>query len=106
MREFVKVEENAKNRTNFDRGQILLDALDIINGDRLDAHGKPEDSFGQIARLWSAYLFDRLELPLDKRDVAILMALLKIARIQTGTAETDSFRDAAGYIGLAADMKG
>lgn len=106
MREFVKVEENAQNCTNFDRGKILLEALEIINGDRLDAHGKPEDSFGQIARLWSAYLFDRLELPLERRDVAILMALLKIARIQTGTAITDSFRDAAGYIGLAADMRG
>ena len=104
MKEFVLNEKNADIRKKIQRGQVLLDALDIINGDRLDAHGKPEDSFGQIARLWSAYLFDRLELPLERRDVAIMMALLKIARIQTGTAVTDSFRDAAGYIGLAADM--
>jgi hypothetical protein len=34
-------------------------------------------------------------------DVAIMMALLKIARTQTGVYNRDDYVDAAGYIALA-----
>ena len=37
-------------------------------------------------------------------DVAILMALLKIARIQTGRFKADSYIDACGYIALAGEL--
>ena len=42
-------------------------------------------------------------------DVAMMMTLLKVARIRSGTATDDSFVDAAGYIAcggeIAADKK-
>ena len=38
------------------RDEILDRAKDIINGEREGTYGRPEDSFGVIATLWSGYL--------------------------------------------------
>ena len=83
------------------RGSVLIEAHKVINGERLDTHGKPEDSFLRISRYWSAYL-ERMVTP---KDVAMLMTLFKIAREQT-KPKRDDYRDAAGYIGIAADFGG
>lgn len=101
------IEYVLSDNMKFDRGQILLDALHVINGERQDKYGNPEDSFAVIADYWTAYLDHhyRSNLTVTAQDVAIMMALLKIARITTGTATKDSYIDAAGYIGLAADME-
>ena len=88
------------------RGNILIEAHGVINGERQDAYGNPEDNFQRIAEMWNDYLYDVLNVALQPRDVALMMALLKIARISTGTATRDSYIDAAGYIGLASDMSG
>ena len=37
-------------------------------------------------------------------DVALMMALFKIGRIQTGTATEDSFADACGYLACAGEI--
>lgn len=79
--------------------QILQEALSLVNAERLDDYGTPADSFGRIAAMWSAYL-DR---PLSCRDVACLMALLKLGR-EAHRHKRDNLLDAAGYIGLADDM--
>lgn len=86
------------------RGNILLEAHKIINGERQDTYGKPEDSFQIIADYWTTYL-GMMEMPitLTPKDVAIMMALFKIARI-AGSNDADSFRDCAGYLGLGHDL--
>ena len=91
---------------NPSRGRVLLESLDVINGERQNAYGNPEDNFAVIAEMWSTYLAGRYntEFRLKAQDVALMMTLLKVARVSTGTATKDSFIDAAGYIGLAADM--
>ena len=88
------------------RGTILLDAFQIINGERNDQYGRPEDSFDAIANFWSAYLQGKrhCECVLTARNVAEMMALMKVARMITGAGSLDSYIDCAGYIGLAADM--
>ena len=53
-----------------------------------------------IARLWSAYL-DTLVAP---SDVALMMALAKIARTKTGELNPDDFIDMAGYAGIAGEL--
>lgn len=40
----------------------------------------------------------------DTFDVAMMMALLKIARIRTGTATNDSYVDLAGYAACGAEI--
>ncbi len=83
-----------------ERGAVLDEAKAVINGERQDAYGNPEDSFSMIAELWTAYL-DKYVSP---QDVAIMMALFKIARQKAGKGKRDNFVDMCGYAALAADM--
>lgn len=81
------------------REQVLAAARDAVCGHRATDYGTPEDNFGAIAVLWSMYKNTQF----SATDVAMMMALLKIARIKTGTATTDSFVDLAGYAACAAE---
>ena len=75
------------------REECLRKANEIVNGQREQQYGTPEDNFKMIAEMWSAYL----ETDVSAVDVAMMMSLLKIARISTGTFNEDSFIDLAGY---------
>ena len=99
-----------------DRGQVLLEAHKIINGDRQQSYGNPEDTHQIIADLWNGYLdglartyegdgigamcYPRLE----NTDVAHMMVLFKIARQINGAGKRDSVVDACGYMALSWDM--
>lgn len=92
-------------------GAVLDEAKRIINGERQDQYGKPEDSFASIAELWSGYLHavacaGRTCADLTPADVAHMMVLFKLARQMHGAGKRDNYVDAAGYIGIAADMVG
>lgn len=83
-----------------DRAGILHRAEHMVCGHREQDYGSPEDSFTIIAALWSAYL-GRV---IDPKDVAMLMALLKIARIRSGKGTADSFIDLAGYAACGGEI--
>ncbi len=100
-------EDEAKKLT---RAAVLEKARACVCGEREEDYGSPEDSFGCIAELWEAYLRAACVSPnaiitVTPADVAMLMALLKIARVGTssigGTA--DSFVDLAGYAACGAE---
>lgn len=82
------------------RAEILDAAKKIVTGDREKQYGKPEDNFAVIAEFWTTYIGH----PISSEDVAIMMALLKIARIRSGNYKTDSFVDGVGYLSLAAEI--
>ena len=93
------------------RAEILDSAKKIVTGDREKQYGKPEDNFAVIARFWEVYLSERCtdggaEVTLNPDDVAMLMALMKVARIMTGTFKGDSYIDACGYLACAAEIAG
>lgn len=93
------------------RAEILDAAKKIVTGDREKQYGKPEDNFAVIARFWEVYLNHRCVdamsgLILNPDDVAMLMALMKVARIMTGTFKEDSYIDACGYLSCAAEIAG
>jgi hypothetical protein len=90
-------ETEAKQRPQ--RGTILDQAKAIINGERQDQYGNPEDSFGLIAGLWSSYL----EHNITSHDVAMMLTLMKLAR-QKHQRKPDNLIDACGYLALAAEM--
>lgn len=75
-----------------DESVILSRALEVIY-DRQAIHGRPEDSFEDIGNFWSDYL----EVELTEIDVAIMMILLKIARMKEGEVDVDNLVDIAGY---------
>lgn len=82
------------------RAETLDKAKQCVCGQRENEYGSPEDNFLTIAKLWSAYK----NVNFSAIDVAMMMALLKIARIRTGTATEDSFVDLAGYAACGAEI--
>lgn len=81
------------------REALLNKAVRCVCGDREQDYGTPEDNFQRIADLWTAYT----GYTLTAVDVAMMMALLKIARIRNGGTE-DSFVDLAGYAACGGEI--
>lgn len=76
------------------RQWCLEEAMKIVCKDRDGQYGSPENNFEQIAKYWSTYL----RTDINPVDVAMMMCLLKIARIKGSKYQnTDSFVDLAGY---------
>lgn len=86
--------------------QIASRAAELVNGDREKTHGDKAVNFGNIAELWHTWLFIRFgeECPLSGADVAKMMALLKIARMESGEFNEDDAIDAAGYIAIGGEL--
>ena len=86
------------------RGESLITAHSIINGERQAMYGQPEDNLTAIATLWTWWLKHKnMVVNIDGFDVAMMMSLMKFARIATGFGKSDSFIDAEAYIALAMD---
>ena len=81
------------------REEILEAARKCVCGGREEDYGSPEDNFATIAALWTAYK----GIAFTPLDVAMMMALLKAARIKAGTKK-DSFIDLAGYAACAGEI--
>lgn len=92
------------------RGYVLNEAINIINGERQDVYGSPEDSFALISDYWTTYVRSRSPevanagFCLFADDVAIMMTLFKVAR-EANQHKRDNIVDAAGYLGIYADMQ-
>ena len=82
------------------RLEILDTAKSCVSGQREQDHGKAENNFELIAKFWSSYLDHEV----TSVDVALMMTLLKIARIHTGRQTEDSFVDACGYISCGGEI--
>ena len=80
--------------------QILSKAAELIDGERNVQHGDRKACHTQIARLWSAFL----GVQVTAVDAALMLALLKIARMQTGSGNGDNFVDGSAYIALAGEL--
>ena len=82
-----------------ERTRVLEEANELINGQRQEDYGTPRQNFGVIAEMWEAYLGTDIE----PRDVANMMALLKIARLRLAN-HRDSAVDGAGYLALGHEL--
>ena len=93
------------------RAEVLAAAEKCVCGKRQEDYGTPEDNFTTIGLLWGVYL--RAAHPelakvlpingVEAKDVAVMMSLLKVARIATGSSP-DSFVDLAGYAACAGEI--
>ena len=79
--------------------QTLLKTLEAVTGKREDDYGDKLKNHQNIADLWSIYLKRKI----TAQDVAICMALLKIARIMHSHHE-DAYIDLAGYAAIAREI--
>lgn len=85
------------------RKEILSQAEQCVNGKREQDYGTPEHNFQAIADLWNAYIGEK-DFMFEPVDVAMMMALLKIARIRSGGGTGDSFVDLAGYAACGGEL--
>lgn len=81
-------------------------AASLVGGDRDRQHGAKHDNFRRIAGVWNAWLAIRKEpaAPLDAHDVGCMMALMKLARTQSGALNVDDYVDACGYAACAGEV--
>jgi len=83
------------------RQDVLDTASDLINGDRKADYGDAKDMHQLIGDFWSTYL--DLDINLTADQVAMMMALMKVAR-STSSPKFDTYVDLAGYAALAGEM--
>lgn len=82
------------------RGKVLDKARECVCGQREQDYGSPENNFGRIAALWTAYM----AVEITPVDVAMMMAMLKAARIKSGGGTVDSFVDGCGYFSCGGEI--
>ena len=90
------------------RQEILTKAATCVCGDRELDYGSPEHNFNTIANLWTSYMDAKLRdarFCFSPRDVAAMLALLKIARIASGHAKDDNWVDLAGYAACGGEIE-
>lgn len=83
-----------------DRLSFLESVGSTINGDRQDDYGSAKDSFERVAQMWATYL----NYPVDSKDVAHMLILMKVSRLVTSPNKRDSYIDIAGYAALGAEL--
>ena len=81
-----------------------------VCGDREQDYGSPENNFKTVARLWEVYMGQKCVSPdtvicICPEDVAVMLALLKIARIASGHAKEDNWVDLAGYAACGGEIE-
>jgi hypothetical protein len=84
---------------------VLHEAERIIYGDREQTYGHPSKNLWTIARLWTAYVDAASDNALQgkeftAKDVALMMILVKTARLANNESHRDSVVDICGYAAL------
>lgn len=102
VHDYSTVEDMPKETT---RTSVLMEANKIVNGARNKAYGDAEDNFRNIAGLWEAYFTNKgSDVVVTPIDVANMMVLMKIARLQWTPSHRDSWVDIAGYAACGAEI--
>lgn len=82
------------------RSEILDTAKLYVTKDRASTHGDVENSFNVIAQYWSLHLGTNVK----PSDVAVMMNLLKCARIKNNPSNPDNWIDMAGYASCGGEI--
>ena len=82
---------NARDYLNEARATIQDRGLD---------YGHPSDNMQRTASLWSAYL----EMPVNDYQVAMCLALVKVARTMEGS-KVDNYIDGAAYFAISGQLR-
>lgn len=88
-----------------DKKTCLETAISCVTNDRQNDYGAPENNFATIAAYWNNYMISRgCGAIFNPSDVAIMMGLLKVARMASSPKKADNYVDAAGYFAIAAEL--
>jgi hypothetical protein len=78
---------------------VAVDAIRLVEEDRQEQYGPPDENLQRIAELWAGYL----NTPVTKEDVSLMMVLLKISRCKAGYSR-DNAVDGVAYFLLHDSM--
>ena len=78
---------------------ILQQAKELVEGDRQNEYGDKLKNHQNIAALWSIFLQKNI----SAHDVAMCMALVKVARLMHAH-KADSYVDLAAYASIAGEI--
>jgi hypothetical protein len=84
------------------RAAVLDAARVAVLKDRAATHGALENSFGQLARVWSV----RLGLTISPAQVALMLVDLKVTRAFGNPGHADNWVDIAGYAACGGELAG
>lgn len=89
-----------------DAQDFATKAGELVGGDREKQHGDKTLSFAAIARMWTAWLDDKLasDAVILAEDVAHMMLLLKMTRTHFGSYNQDDYVDMCGYAACAGEI--
>jgi hypothetical protein len=76
---------------------ILIEAHNLVHGDRGADYGHPLDDFSRTAAIASVLLAGKLAAPLEAEDVALIMVAVKLSR-EVNRPKRDNLVDGAGYL--------
>ena len=82
------------------RKRVLREAEKCVCGQREQDYGTPEDNLSRIAEFWATYK----GVEFSPIDVAIMMALLKVARIANNPGHMDNYVDGCGYFCVGGEL--
>jgi hypothetical protein len=85
------------------RAAVLDTAKEYVTKDRAADHGDMEDNFRTIASYWNTHL-GLIEGFIEPHDVAVMMTLLKVARIKQNEKHLDNWVDACGYMACGGEI--
>lgn len=83
-----------------DRAWFLDTAKSLTYGERNRQHGNVWTNFGWIADAWSGFTGREVK----RSEVALLMALMKIARTRSGSHNPDDYTDGTAYMAIAGEL--
>lgn len=87
----------SENQTTSQRaGAICATAADLVNNDRNAVYGDAEQNFTETGALWAVVFGHEV----TAEQVAICMALVKVARLIKTPNHADSWTDGVGYLAL------
>lgn len=83
------------------REDTLMEAKRVVSHDRNQQYGGPEENFGVIANMWSAFLGIKIQ----AHEVAVMEILIKVARARVSPEKWDHWVDIAGYAACGAEVR-
>jgi hypothetical protein len=81
------------------RASVLLEAKNLITGDRNNTYGPPTQDFSRTAGMLTALGFKHEGGPVVPHHVAMIIACVKLSRLTWSPNKRDNWTDLAGYAG-------
>jgi hypothetical protein len=94
--------------------EMLIATAELVGGQRAEDYGDKLVNHERIAALWNMWLRERyfdlraekeeLEPQIEAYDVAMMMLLVKVARLMNSPGHQDSHIDIAGYASIMEEI--